>query len=214
MPSGTWATSLFSTHSNTDHVRKALTHVKICLSTDNSERRFNNSTEKLKSGIKLNNWTELNWTELKCRATLFNAFHMLPKCKSNGHALWATGWGWAALHIDIIISPRDDKLSNKTIAVKFTTHKGGRWKHKRVKTAKKHKRKRKVEGEREEEKGNTYSMAKNWAVSIFMGQARSNFNISINFWQFFCKLPATVRQTESVREGEGKETENVGTPFQ
>lgn len=63
--------------------------------------------------------------------------------------------------------------------------------------------KEKVEGEGEEEKGNTYSMAKNWAVSIFMGQARSNFNISINFWQFFCKLPATVRQTENVR-GRGK----------
>lgn len=63
MPSGTWATSLSSTHSNTDHVGKALTHVKICLSTDNSERRFNNSTEKLKSGIKLNNWTQLNWTK-------------------------------------------------------------------------------------------------------------------------------------------------------
>lgn len=135
----------------------------------------------------------------------------IQRPRSLGHWL---GLGWAALHIDIIISPRDDKLSNKTIAVKFTTHKGGRWKHKRVKTAKKHKKKRKVEGEGEEEKGNTYSMAKNWAVSIFMGQARSNFNISINFWQFFCKLPATVRQTESVREGEGKETENVGTPFQ
>lgn len=68
MPSGTWATSLSSTHSNTDHVGKALTHVKICLSTDNSERRFNNSTEKLKSGIKLNNWTQLNWTELNWNA--------------------------------------------------------------------------------------------------------------------------------------------------
>lgn len=205
MPSGTWATSLFSTHSNTDHVRKALTHVKICLSTDNSERRFNNSTEKLKSGIKLNNWTQLNWTEQNWNAV--QPCSMRSTCCQNANPTATlsgplAGAGAGLLYI-LTSSFRQEttncqtkQLLSNLLHTKAGAESTSGWKQQR--------NTREREGEGEEEKGNTYSMAKNWAVSIFMGQARSNFNISINFWQFFCKLPATVRQTECERGREKK----------
>lgn len=213
MPSGTWANSLFSTHS--DHVRKALTHVKICLSTDNSERRFNNSTEKLKSGIKLNNWTQLNWTEQNWNAV--QPCSMRSTCCQNANPtatlsgpLAGAGLGCFTYWHHHFAKRRQTVKQNNCCQIYYTQRRA----LKAQAGANSEETQEKEEGKGEEEKGNTYSMAKNWAVSIFMGQARSNFNISINFWQFFCKLPATVRQTESVREGEGKETENVGTPFQ
>lgn len=94
-----------------------LAHVKICLSTDNHEQRFNNSTEKLKK--KSIEYTEkLDNSKTRGRG-LFNPVRMRSTCCQNAN-LQAT-LPRAALHIDIIILPRDDKLSNKTIAVKFTT---------------------------------------------------------------------------------------------